>query len=253
MSATRTPLAPAELGRFMQEVPVFSRLTPDQLEALSGRMRRRVFGRGVVIFHQGMPGHALYIIESGSVRIFVLSEAGQEISVNIYGSGEIFGELSLLDGLPHSASAAAMEPMAVWMLFRDDFRRVVQEIPGMAIGIIECLSARLRQTTQYAEQMVFLDVPGRVARELLQLAGRYGTRGDDGSILIDLPLTQGELATMVGATRESVNKVLAHFRTMGYLATEGRRLRILASDELSWLLTSQGWDVVPRSEPASRP
>lgn len=247
MSPNRSGVGDAPAARrFLAGVHVFSRLEPAQLDALAARMRRRAFGRGVIIFHQGMPGQALYVIESGSVRIFSLSEAGQEISVNIYGPGEIFGELSLLDGLPHSASAAAMEPTTVWMLFRDDFRRALEETPSMAIGIIEVLSARLRQTTSYAEELVFLDVSGRVAREVLKLAERYGVPAAEGGVIIDLPLTQGELATLVGATRESVNKVLAQFRGRGYLTLEGRRICVLQPEKLRALLLRQGWELQGR-------
>lgn len=243
MTATPAAASPStrELTRFLEEVPVFAHLKPPAIGLLAEKMRRRTFGRGVVIFHQGMPGQALYIIEDGSVRILVLSEGGQEITVNIYGSGDVFGELSLLDGLPHSASAAAMEPTTVWMLFRNDFRQALQESPEMAVGIIEVLSSRLRQTTEYAEQLVFLDVPGRVARELLRLAERYGTAEEAGEMLIELPLTQGELATMVGATRESVNKVLAQFRSLGYISLEGRRIRLHSTEKLTSVLSSQGW------------
>jgi CRP/FNR family transcriptional regulator/CRP/FNR family cyclic AMP-dependent transcriptional regulator len=167
----------------------------------------------------------MYIIESGKVRIFILSESGQEISVNIYGPGDTFGELALLDGLPRSAGAVAVEQTVTLALHRDDFLRHLETYPRMAQSIIEVLSTRLRYTTSYAESLAFLDVCGRVAAKLLELAERYGVQRE--GIEIELRLTQAELASWVGTSRESVNKVLGTFRGQGLIEVEGRKITIL--------------------------
>ncbi len=209
----------------LRKVSLFTGLSDQELEVLADSLGKRTFGKGMIIFHKGSPGQTLYVIESGKVRIFILSESGQEISVNIYGPGDVFGELSLLDGLPRSAGAVALERTVTYTLHRDDFLRHLEAYPRMAKSIMEVLSTRLRYTTIYAESLSFLDVYGRVAAKLLELADRYGVKKD--GIEIDLRLTQAELATWVAATRESVNKVLGTFRDQGLIQVEGQRITIL--------------------------
>lgn len=211
----------------LRKVPLFAGLSDQELEALAGSLGKRTFAKGMIIFHKGSPGQRLYIIESGKVRIFLLSESGQEITINVYGPGEVFGELALLDGLPRSAGAMAMERTVAHTLHRQDFLQQLEASPRMAKSIMEVLSARLRYTTAYSESLSFLDVYGRVAAKLLELADRYGVSGQQEGIAIDLRLTQAELATWVGASRERVNKVLGTFRDQGLIEIDGQRIAIL--------------------------
>jgi CRP/FNR family cyclic AMP-dependent transcriptional regulator len=192
---------------------------------LADSLGKRIFAKGMIIFHKESPGQTLYIIESGKVRIFVLSESGQEISVNVYGPGDVFRELALLDGLPRSAGAVALERTMTLTLHRDDFLHHLEACPGMATSIIEVLCARLRYTTACTERLAFLDVYGRVAAKLLELADRYGVQRE--GIEIELRLTQAELASWVVASRESVNKALVAFRDQGLIEVEGQRITIL--------------------------
>jgi CRP-like cAMP-binding protein len=196
------------------------------LDSVADSLRKRTFAKGMIIFHKDSPGRSLYIIESGKVRIFILSESGQEISVRIYGCGDVFGELSMLDGLPRSAGAVAMEKTRVLTLHRDDFLALLARFPRIAPGIIATLSGRVRYTTKYAESLAFLDVFGRVADRLLELADCYGVDCGEGRE-IDLRLTQTELASLVGTTRESVNKVLGTFRDQGLIRLDGQRITVL--------------------------
>jgi CRP/FNR family cyclic AMP-dependent transcriptional regulator len=214
----------------LRKVPLFAGLSDQDLAALAGSLGKRTFAKNMIIFHQGSLGQTLYIIESGKVRIFLLSESGQETTLNIYGAGDVFGEFSLLDGLPRSAGAVAMEKTVTLTLSREDFLRHLEACPQMAISIMQLLTLRLRFTTAQAESLAFLDVYGRVAMRLLDLAGRYGT--EKGSIELDLHLTQAELATWVAATRESVNKVLGAFRDQGLIAVEGQTITILDPEGL---------------------
>jgi CRP-like cAMP-binding protein len=214
----------------LRNVPLFAGLSDQELEVLADSLGKRTFGKGMIIFHRDSPGQTLYIIESGKVRIFILSESGREISVNIYGPGDVFGELALLDGLPRSAGAIALEKTVTLTLHRDDFLRHLEAYPRMAKSIMEVLSTRLRYTTAYAESLAFLDVYGRVAAKLLELADRYGVQKE--GIEIELRLTQAELASWVAATRESVNKVLGTFRDQGLIKVEGQRITILDRREL---------------------
>ena len=214
----------------LRKVPLFAGLSDQDLAALAGSLGKRTFAKNMIIFHQGSLGQTLYIIESGKVRIFLLSESGQETTLNIYGAGDVFGEFSLLDGLPRSAGAVAMEKTVTLTLSREDFLRHLEACPQMALSIMQLLTLRLRFTTAQAESLAFLDVYGRVAMRLLDLAGRYGT--EKGSIELDLHLTQAELATWVAATRESVNKVLGAFRDQGLIAVEGQTITILDPEGL---------------------
>lgn len=209
----------------LRKVQCFAGLSDGELQVLAGCLIKRTFGRGMILFHKGSPGRSLYIIESGRVRIFLLGEAGQEISVNLYGPGDVVGELALLDGLPRSAGAMVMEKTVVYALYRDDFWRCLNDCPGLARGIIQELSARLRYTTACIENLAFLDVHGRVAAKLLELADRYGVQSE--GIEIGLRLTQTELASWVGARRESVNKVLGAFRDQGLIGIDGQQITIL--------------------------
>jgi CRP-like cAMP-binding protein len=210
----------------LRKVPIFASLSDQELEVLDDSVGKRTFAKGMIIFHKDSPGRSLYIIESGKVRIFILSESGQEISVRIYGCGDVFGELSMLDGLPRSAGAVAMEKTEVLTLHRDDFLALLERFPRIAPGIVATLSGRVRYTTKYAESLAFLDVFGRVADRLLELADCYGVdRGECREI--DLRLTQTELASLVGTTRESVNKVLGTFRDQGLIRLDGQRITIL--------------------------
>lgn len=219
----------------LKKIPLFSGLSEAELDLLADATSRRAFARGMIIFHKDSPGQTLYIIESGKVRIFILSESGQEISINVYGPGEVFGEMALLDSLPRSAGAVVLEDAVTLTLHRDDFLRLIREHPEMAMSIMKVLSRRVRYVTMYAESLAFLDVFGRVAAKLVELADRYGVEGE--GVEIALRLTQGELASWIGASRESVNKVLGAFRDQGLIDLEGQRITILDRRELKKRIT----------------
>jgi len=216
---------------FLNRVPLFENLLPSEREALAASLRSRRYSRGTMIFHQDDPGHSLYIIASGQVRIFRISAEGYEMSVAIFGEGDVFGELAIIDGQPRSASAVAMTDVETLILHREDFVHHLHSSPRMAIGVLEVLSQRLRTTTDYAESLVALDVYGRVVRELVTLADQHGQVTKEG-VLIDIPLTQTELASLVGTSRESVNKVLGRLRDAGLVRLQRNRILLLNIDEM---------------------
>jgi CRP/FNR family transcriptional regulator, cyclic AMP receptor protein len=213
------------------QVSLFSTLDPEALRELASAARRRGFRSGEVIFHRDDPGQVLYVIREGKVKICINSPDGHEVVLAVFGPGDYFGELALLDGQPRSASAVAIDLVEVYALQRSDFINIVIHHPRIAIQVMNVLSQRLRQTDAMIEDLLFLDVHGRVAKKLLDLADLHGVRTPDG-IRIDMKLTQSDLAALVGASRESVNKVLGYFVDKRFVSTEKRKITILRLAEL---------------------
>ncbi|MCA9869188.1 MAG: Crp/Fnr family transcriptional regulator [Anaerolineae bacterium] len=218
----------------LRNAPIFESLNDSELEALAASLKQRVFARGVVIFHKGSPGNSLYLIERGKVRIFILSDSGQEITINVHGPDECFGELALLDGLPRSASAVSLDRTTSYVLQREDFLATLESHPGMARAILALLSSRVRHATAYAESLAFLDVKSRIASTLLALADRHGVERQ--GVEIDLRLTQSDLASYVAASRESVNKALGGLRDQGLVAIDGHTVTVINTQGLRDLI-----------------
>ena len=205
----------------LRKAPLFDGVSEETLASLAQCLGKRTFARGMILFHKGSPGNSLYLVDQGKIRIFILSETGQEMSLNIHGPGDCFGELALLDGFSRSAGAVAMERTVIYTLQRQDFLRHLDHSPQMARALLAQLSAHLRNATDYAESLAFLNVYGRVAFILLQLAERYGIEEDD-AVQIDMRLTQTDLAGHVAGSREMVNRVLILFRAQGLISIEGQ-------------------------------
>lgn len=224
MSQVRPPSDPGALHAMLESVPLFRDLSQRDLGALAASLRTRRYRRGEVIFHQGDPGDSLHIIISGRVKISSPSESGVEAILTTLRPGEFFGSLALLDGAPRSASATAVEATETLILPRETFRRLVNESPEIRDHVFAELARELRRLTCHVEELHFLDIAGRLAARLARMAeeqgsaagaGTAGTAGTAGEIRLEGPITQGELAAMVGSTRQSVNKLL------GYLAEDG--------------------------------
>ncbi len=216
---------------YFKQVSFFADLTDEEIKALSSATKRRTFRSGEVIFHRDDPGQVLYMIKEGKVKICIISPDGQEVSLTVFGKGEVFGEFAILDGLPRSADAVALERVECYTLQRSDFQNVILNNPKIAILVLEAMSKRLRNTNNMVEDLIFLDVYGRVAKKLLELADAHGVKTEDG-IIIDVRLTQQELASMVGASRESVNKVLGYFTDKNFISTDKHRITIHRVNDL---------------------
>src|SRR5229473_8612988 len=212
-------------GTYLKQVAIFADLAADDLRDLMAVAKKRAFRNGEVIFHRDDPGQVLYLIIDGKVKICLISPDGQEISLAVLGAGEYFGEFALYDGLPRSTDAVALEKVECYTLQRSDFHNAILKNPKIAIQVLEFLTKRLRNTDQMVEDLIFLDVYGRVAKKLLELAEAHGVKTDDG-IRIDVRLTQQELASMVGASRESVNKVMGYFTDKDFISTDKHRITL---------------------------
>lgn len=208
-------------------IPFFSGLDPAALESVAASMRARRFRRGEVIFHLGDPGDALFVIVSGDVKISLPSETGDEAILATLRPGEVFGELALLDGAPRSATATAISPTETVVLPRERFRELIATEAGVRDALLASIAGELRRLTTHVEELHFLDITGRLAARLVRLAGEGGASAPDGSIRLRANLTQADLASMVGCTRQSVNKLLGQFTDDGYLRQDRDGIVIL--------------------------
>jgi CRP-like cAMP-binding protein len=215
----------------LAKVPLFSGLPDEERQRLSALLRVRRYARGEVIFLEGDQGTALCLIAEGRIRIQLTGTDGREVVINVYGPGEIFGEFAVLDGEPRSADAIAQEASRVYWLQRDDFEAFLNNHPRAAMTMLASLSRRLRHTTRVVQDATFRDVPARLARVLLDLAARNGQAVEPG-IRIESRLTQGELAAMVGASRETVNRALRGFEQRGLIRWEANRILIAQPEQL---------------------
>lgn len=231
--------APQDAAAFQESLPLFLGLSQDQLSEVAGRMQRRSFAPGVTLYHQDMPGMMLYMIEEGCVRVFSIGRTGQELTLAIFGAGEIFGELSILDSQHHSVTAITLSATVVWLLPQADLKDLMERYPVIAEAMIQLLVARVRSTTHHVEAMTFQDVQGRLAYELLNLAERHGCEVGE-IIVIKIPLTQGDLATIVGATRESVNKSMSALRSQNLVQVDGTEITVLNPDGLRRMVHERG-------------
>jgi CRP-like cAMP-binding protein len=220
VSQSRPPADPGALRTALEAVPLFRDLGPDDLGTLAASVRTRRYRRGEVIFHQGDPGDALHIILSGRVKISSPSDTGVEAILATLRPGEFFGALALLDGAPRSASATAVDATETLILPRERFRQLVNDVPAIRDHVFAELAHELRRLTNHVEELHFLDIAGRLAARLARLAQEQGTRNEAGEIRLDGPITQGELAAMVGSTRQSVNKLLGYFIDDGLVRME---------------------------------
>lgn len=211
--------------------PLFADIDPENSRALIESMNPVAFARGDVLFHEGDPGDRLFVIRSGKIKLGRRSSDGRENLLSIQGPGEMFGELSLFDPGPRTATATVVADAELVELAHTDLVAWLEQHPTVAKHLLKALAHRLRRTNEALADLVFSDVPGRVAKALLDLATRFGEPTDEG-VRVAHDLTQEELAQLVGASRETVNKALADFAARGWVRREGRAVVLLDADRL---------------------
>jgi CRP/FNR family cyclic AMP-dependent transcriptional regulator len=221
-----------ETGVGLANTPLFAALDADAAAALRSCMRDQRVARGRTLFNEGDPGDSLYVVTEGKIKLGRTAADGRENLLAILGPGEMFGELSLFDPGPRTATATAVTDAAVLGLGHDDLQPWLTGRPEVASHLLRALAQRLRRTNEAMADLVFSDVPGRVAKALLDLARRFGVQSEDG-LHVTHDLTQEELAQLVGASRETVNKALADFASRGFLRLEARAVVILDIERLS--------------------
>ncbi len=189
----------------LSEVPLFLQLRESDIAGLANVTQERSYPKNSLILFADDPSDALYVVLSGQVKIVLGAEDGREVILSIHGEGEFFGEMSLIDDEPRSAHVIAMESAKLLILRRDDFNRCLREMPEIATGLLRALCRRLRQADSMIGSLVLLDVPGRVARLLLEMADKH-----DGEN-IKQRLTHHMIAQMIGSSRETVSRTMRDF------------------------------------------
>ena len=216
----------------LNQVPLFDGLDEAEQAALRSMMGETTLRRGETLFDEGDPGDRLYIVTEGKVKLGHTAPDGRENLLAILGPGEVLGELTLFALGARSTTATAVSPATLLFLEHADLMGFIDTHPDLAKHMLKALAERLRRTNEALADLVFSDVPGRVAKALLDLANRFGTPTDEG-VHVPHDLTQEELAQLVGASRETVNKSLAEFGTRGWIRLEGRAVTLLDLERLT--------------------
>ncbi|MCI0393122.1 MAG: Crp/Fnr family transcriptional regulator [Acidobacteria bacterium] len=201
-------------------ISLFNNLTSEQLSQLDHFFHRKTFPAGTAIITSQQPGEVIYIILSGTVKVYVEQTEGTDVTLAILAAGEVLGEIGLIDSGARSASAITLEESTLLWMDRRSFNECLGSIPKLHHNLLILLCSRLRLANERIKSLVTQDVEGRVARQMLAFAQLYGRLNNDGEVLIPLRLTQGDLANLIGATRERVNQVVAAYKHRKYISVD---------------------------------
>jgi len=213
-----TELKKDDTRNILSDIKLFEGLTPTQLDWMSKHAHRRVFAAGMNVMTIEQPGEAVYIILHGTVKIHI-EQGERDVIISVLGSGDLLGEMSLIDSVGRSASALTLENSLMLWMDKTTFNYLLDNFPPVARNLVKILSARVRLSDQVIQSLATLDVNGRVARQLLAFAERYGRDVDDG-VQVRIVLTQSDLADLVGASRKRVNQTMVFFKEQGLVSTD---------------------------------
>jgi CRP-like cAMP-binding protein len=216
----------------IRRAPLFTALDDAAASTLRESMTQVKVSKGHTLFKEGDAGDRLFVVVEGKLKLGTSSGDGRENLLSILGPGDMFGELSLFDPGPRTATATAVTDSRVLALANDQVIGWVTAHPQVSLQLLKRLARRLRRTNEVLADLVFADVPGRVAKAIMDLGERFGTKKDDG-LHVNHELTQEELAQLVGASRETVNKALADFAGRGWVRLEPRAVVVLDYERLS--------------------
>jgi CRP-like cAMP-binding protein len=200
---------------------IFQGVDADAVAALCSQLQQVSFPRGHRVFEEGELGDRLYIITSGKVKVGCAAPDGRESLLTLMGPADMFGELAIFDPGPRTSTVTTLTAVQAVTMDRDALRFWIAERPEIADQLLRVLARRLRRTNDTLSDLIFTDVPGRVAKQLLDLARRFGVQ-QDGSLRVDHGLTQEELAQLAGSSRETINKALADFVQRGWIEQRGK-------------------------------
>ena len=215
-------------------IPLFQGLPRDQIAEIAGITVEQKYQRGQTLFSEGSKAGGFYVIVSGKVKIFKLSLEGKEQILHIFGGGELFGEVPVFAGGQYPAHAEALEATRVLFLSRDGFVRLIQKEPSLAMNMLGILCHRLRRFTHLVEDLSLKEVPGRLAAYLLYLSDRNG-----GSDHLDLDITKGQLASLLGTIPETLSRILGRMSQQGLIQVDGRVIVLLDKEALESLAAGE--------------
>lgn len=211
---------------------IFQGVDPEAVAALINEMDTVTFPKGTTIFDEGEPGDRLYIIVDGKIKLARHAPDGRENLLSVMGPSDMFGELSIFDPGPRTSSAVCVTEVTAATMDSQMLKQWITDHPEISQQLLRVLARRLRRTNASLADLIFTDVPGRVAKTLLQLANRFGTQ-EGGALRVNHDLTQEEIAQLVGASRETVNKALATFMHRGWIKLEGKSVLIVDTEHLA--------------------
>ncbi len=210
-------------SELLRRVTFFEGLNDEVLAQLSSCLKPMEYAKDALVVGQDDPGDSMFIIEKGRVKVVLYGESGREMILSIFRAGDVVGEMSLLDGQPRSANVIALEESRLLSLSRNDFVKLLQTQPAIALNVLQEMSIRLRRADDVIGNLALLDVYGRVARVLVDMAERDGEKTDEGIMIKERP-TQQDLASMIGTSRETVSRVLSEFQRRGFLSMQGKKI-----------------------------
>ncbi len=218
--------------RDLSVFPLFENLTDAELDTINRQFHARSFPSGTNVISFEMPGDVVYIIRDGTLKIKVDQPDGKEVIIALLGCGEVVGELSLIDGVRRSADVFTQEDSTLLWLDRLNFERLMETIPQLTRNLLRILTRRVRLSTEQIQALSTLDVPGKVARQLLVFADQYGIKAANGT-LIPMRLTQSDIAGMVGASRERVNQAFSGLKQQSLIdVSTTHRITVLNGEKL---------------------
>lgn len=219
-----------DIADVLKGVPIFSELDTEALDILASKSRRHTFKKNTILMPEGETGECLYLIETGTVKVFVGDEDGRELVLYQEGPGTCIGDISLLDDAPRSASVVTLEKTTAWSISKHDFLDCIQSNPAMSLGIIRTLTRRLRDATGGIRSLAMDNVYRRLADKLVELS----TESDDGEISLHKKYSHQDLGNMIGASREMVGKVMSELLSGDYIELRDKRIFITKNLPRNW-------------------
>jgi CRP/FNR family transcriptional regulator, cyclic AMP receptor protein len=213
-----TETHPDDTRNILSTIPLFKGLNPVDLNWIAQHAHRHMVSAGTSIVTAEMPGEAVYVILFGTVKIHIEQADGRDVVLAIIGAGDTVGEMSLIDSAGRSASAITLEDSLLLWMDKGAFQEMLKTIPAVAQNLVFILTGRVRLNNELIQALATLDVYGRVARQLLAFADKYGQSGAGESVLIPISLRQVDIADLVGASRKRVNQVMVFFREQEFIS-----------------------------------
>ncbi len=222
---------------YLKKINLFTGMSSEEMGELATKTRMESVSKKTPIFFPGDPSQQVYLLKEGRVKISRLSEEGREVTIALLEPGEIFGELEVLGDAPRDTLAEALDDSKVCVVRKDLFLHMLSQKPELSFRLTKLIGFRMRKIESRVEDLVFKDVPARLAHLLLDLAKKYGKETPEG-ISLKIKITHQEIANLIGSIRETVSAILGDFKREGWIAFEGRQIKLLKPDKLKQRLES---------------